>query len=83
MISVRPFLIFFIGVYERQNNNNNKVNLVNFARAEPKSLEIQIYLLNRKITFWPPEKDILSQSYVKSDSFQVFRKTLDGQMKVK
>ena len=61
MISVRPFLIFFIGVYERQ-NNNNKVNLVNFARAEPKSLEIQIYLLNRKIFVRPPEKNVVSYS---------------------
>ena len=35
-------------------------NLLHFARAEPKMLKIEIYLLNQKIAVLPPEKNICS-----------------------
>ena len=35
-------------------------NLVNFPRAEHKPLELEIYLLNRKIAVRPPEKQYLT-----------------------
>ena len=52
-------------------------NLVNFPRAEPKPVEIEIHLLNRKILIRPLEKKRKKShgdNYVKSESFRVFPK---------
>ena len=34
----------------------NTGNLVNFQRADPRPLEIEIYLLNQKIATGPPKR---------------------------
>lgn len=49
-------------------------NSVPFPRAQPQPFEKEIYLLNQKFAFRLAEKYVLSQRYVKSDSFGVFRK---------
>lgn len=47
--------------------------LANFPWAEPKPLEIENFILTRKIAVRPPEKHFLIQWYVNSYSFGVFR----------
>ena len=58
-----------VGVYFKARKTEN---LVNFPRAKPKTLEIEICLLCQKIAVPPPWKLVFLEWYLKSDNFWKF-----------